>query len=68
KADNSGWILEELSVASIEQQLQEIAALPVAKLKQTGRQAKQTFEDKFNVRNQSKIFVATLNNVIKPEC
>ncbi|GEC72337.1 Glycosyltransferase involved in cell wall bisynthesis [Flavobacterium flevense] len=68
QADNSGWILEDLTVASIEQQLQEIAALPVAKIKQTGRQAKQTFEDKFNVRNQSKIFVATLNNVIKPEC
>ncbi len=62
-AGKGGWILEELTEDSIKRQLVTMAGFSDGALKDKGKQAFDTYENKFDVELCAQVFVDTLTNL-----
>jgi glycosyltransferase involved in cell wall biosynthesis len=63
EAGKGGWILDELTVASIENQLLNVAQLNNQQLEEIGEQAYATFEHNFSIEERAQVFVKTIKEI-----
>jgi glycosyltransferase involved in cell wall biosynthesis len=63
EAGKGGWILDEVNECSISQQLINMASLTNSNLKIKGKQAYDTYENKFDVEAKAQAFLYALMNL-----
>ena len=63
EAGKGGWVLDELTVESIKNQLLTISLLDEPTLQAKGQAAFETYENKFDVEDCTKVFIDTLKNL-----
>ena len=63
EAGKGGWILDELTTATIEKQLLKMAQLNNQQLKEMGEQAYATFEQSFSIEERARVFVKTIKEI-----
>jgi glycosyltransferase involved in cell wall biosynthesis len=60
---NGGFILNQISISGIKEQLKKISLIPNDELQKIGEQAHQTYKKKFSIRERAKEFCKTITEI-----